>query len=77
MSGVSVCGVVVVNVSSSNQVRDLFYSTARGVGNIRHFWSVWPLDHGAASPGDFYQKPNMRVSTDEVLHILRIEGIAT
>ncbi len=48
---------------------------ARGTGNVAHFWNVWPLDR-FASPNDFYQKVNARVSAEEVVEILRREGLA-
>lgn len=60
--------------SRVNEVRDLFYSTARGIGNF-NFWAVWPKDR-FRRPSDFYQSGNMHIDVDEVIHILRLAKIA-
>jgi hypothetical protein len=56
-------------------VRDLFYSMLRGVGNIDHYWNVWPLGQFRRQT-DFYHTQKIHVDDDEVIEILVREGIA-
>ena len=57
-----------------NHVRDMFYSTARGLGNF-NFWAVWPMDR-FRQPTDFYRMGNMHINVQEVIEILRRNGIS-
>ena len=51
----------------------MFYSLARGLGNVDHYWFVAPQN----SHKGFYHTKTMSISENEVLAILIKEGIAS
>ncbi len=63
------------SLAGSNNVRDLFHSLARGIGNTNHYWFVNPLNLNVPRmKTGFYHVNRFKVDIREILAILRIEG---
>jgi hypothetical protein len=62
--------------AKKNNVRDLFYSLARGRGNVDHYWFVRPQKMQNKNKNDnFYHNNQMSIAIEDILAILTRENI--
>jgi hypothetical protein len=68
-------------IANYGNVRDLFYSLARGIGNTDHYWFVSPKNHvrhpstRGVDRNSFYHSNMMTVNIEEILFILYEENL--
>ena len=63
------------SLAETNNVRDLFHSIARGIGNTNHYWFVNAQNMKVEGTRiGFYHTNKFKVDIREVLAVLRVEG---